>query len=60
MTLGIDWVLSWIKEAARVIENNREALIKLDRDIGDGDHGENMDRGFAAVVRKIDDDTPTT
>lgn len=31
--------------------DNREVLIDLDRQIGDGDHGENMDRGFSAVVR---------
>ena len=34
---------------------NRVELITLDRDIGDGDHGENMDRGFQAVVPKLDD-----
>ncbi|HLS02635.1 MAG TPA: dihydroxyacetone kinase subunit DhaL [Beutenbergiaceae bacterium] len=60
MALGIEWALSWIRETARVIEHNREALIKLDRNIGDGDHGENMDRGFAAVVKKINDDAPST
>jgi phosphoenolpyruvate---glycerone phosphotransferase subunit DhaL len=27
----------------------------LDREIGDGDHGENMDRGFQAVLPKLDD-----
>ncbi|MCB0913583.1 MAG: dihydroxyacetone kinase subunit L [Propionibacteriaceae bacterium] len=30
-------------------------LIDLDRAIGDGDHGENMDRGFKAVVAKLDE-----
>ncbi|NCD19100.1 MAG: dihydroxyacetone kinase subunit L [Actinobacteria bacterium] len=29
-------------------------LIELDRAIGDGDHGENMDRGFTAVVARLD------
>ena len=34
---------------------HRVALITLDREIGDGDHGENMDRGFQAVLPKLDD-----
>jgi dihydroxyacetone kinase-like protein len=29
-------------------------LTTLDRSIGDGDHGENMDRGFSAVLAKLD------
>jgi len=33
-------------------------LIDLDRAIGDGDHGENMDRGFKAVVVKLDAGAP--
>lgn len=60
MTLGTDWAITWIRESARVVAENREALIKLDREIGDGDHGENMDRGFAAVVKKLDDAVPDT
>ena len=34
---------------------HRVELITLDREIGDGDHGENMDRGFQAVLPKLDD-----
>lgn len=60
MTLGTEWALAWVREAAQVISDNRAALIKLDREIGDGDHGENMDRGFSAVVKKIDDDAPAS
>lgn len=60
MTLEVDWGIAWIREAARVIADNRVALIKLDREIGDGDHGENMDRGFSAVAKKLDDDEPGT
>jgi dihydroxyacetone kinase-like protein len=32
--------------------------VELDRAIGDGDHGENMKRGFTAVVSKLDTATP--
>ena len=41
--------------SAAVIAEHRVELITLDRDIGDGDHGENMDRGFSAVLSKLDD-----
>lgn len=60
MALGTDWALAWIQEAAQVVSDNRAALIKLDQAIGDGDHGENMDRGFSAVAKKLDDDAPST
>ncbi|CAQ00824.1 dihydroxyacetone kinase subunit DhaL [Clavibacter sepedonicus] len=53
MALGTDWVVAWITEAARVIADQRGALIALDREIGDGDHGENLDRGFGAVTAKL-------
>ncbi|MEA9983879.1 dihydroxyacetone kinase subunit DhaL [Subtercola sp. RTI3] len=54
MTLGITWVTDWIRLSARVIAEHRVELITLDREIGDGDHGENLDRGFSAVIVKLD------
>ena len=54
MTLGTDWAIAWIRRSAEVIADNRVELITLDREIGDGDHGENLDRGFTAVVAKLD------
>ncbi|MWJ17766.1 dihydroxyacetone kinase subunit L, partial [Clavibacter michiganensis subsp. michiganensis] len=53
MALGTDWVVAWITEAARVVADQRGELITLDREIGDGDHGENLDRGFGAVTEKL-------
>ena len=53
MALGTDWVVAWTTEAARVIAASRGDLIALDREIGDGDHGENLDRGFSAVGAKL-------
>jgi len=53
MNLNVTWALAWIRECARVIEEHRAELNTLDRAIGDGDHGENMDRGFQAVVLKL-------
>ncbi len=54
MSLGVDWMIDWVRTSAAVIAAHRVELITLDRDIGDGDHGENMDRGFSAVIAKLD------
>ncbi len=53
-SLDAAWAKAWIVASADVLAVNRVALITLDREIGDGDHGENMDRGFQAVVGKLD------
>jgi dihydroxyacetone kinase-like protein len=55
MGLGITWARAWVTRSADVISTNRVALITLDRAIGDGDHGENLDRGYSAVVKKLAD-----
>jgi dihydroxyacetone kinase-like protein len=39
---------------------HRVELIELDRAIGDSDHGENMDRGFQAVLAKLGEAEPET
>jgi dihydroxyacetone kinase-like protein len=54
-TLSVAWALAWIRSSQAVLAENREHLNDLDRAIGDGDHGENMDRGFKAVVVKLAD-----
>jgi len=53
--LDITWAVDWVRRSADVISEHRVELITLDREIGDGDHGENMDRGFQAVLPKLDD-----
>ena len=55
MGLDITWAVDWVRRSADVIGEHRVELITLDREIGDGDHGENMDRGFQAVLPKLDD-----
>jgi dihydroxyacetone kinase-like protein len=45
---------AWLRLAASRLHEQRDALIALDQAIGDGDHGINMDRGFAAIVAKLD------
>ena len=54
MNLSVTWAEAWIRQCVDVIADHRVELITLDRDIGDGDHGENMDRGFQAVLGKLD------
>ncbi|MGH2995976.1 MAG: dihydroxyacetone kinase subunit DhaL, partial [Gaiellaceae bacterium] len=39
---------------ADVLREQRDYLTQLDAAIGDADHGTNMDRGFTAVVQKLD------
>lgn len=54
MGLDVAWAVEWVRLSAKVVKEHREELIELDRQIGDGDHGENMNRGFTAVVAKLD------
>lgn len=53
-SLGVDWAVAWTRRTAQVVAEHRDELIELDRQIGDGDHGENLTRGFTAVVGKLD------
>ena len=53
MTITRDDVLIWIKDYARVVEENHIMLTNLDREIGDADHGANMRRGFKVVLEKL-------
>lgn len=55
MGLGITWAKAWITGTAEVILERHSELTTLDRAIGDGDHGENMQRGFSAVLAKLND-----
>src|SRR5713226_4589308 len=47
-------VRQWLQAAAESLHEQRDYLTQLDAAIGDADHGANMDRGFAAVVEKLD------
>ena len=39
---------------AAAMEENRRHLTKLDSEIGDGDHGNNMHRGFQAALERLE------
>lgn len=53
MTLGVQWARDWALGCNDMAQAKRVELIELDRAIGDGDHGENLARGFAAVANQI-------
>jgi dihydroxyacetone kinase-like protein len=53
MTLDAAWARRWVAQAANAVAAAKDDLTELDRQIGDGDHGVNMDRGFRAVVAKL-------
>jgi phosphoenolpyruvate---glycerone phosphotransferase subunit DhaL len=44
----------WMQAAAASMRAQKDYLTQLDAAIGDADHGTNMDRGFTAVVQKLD------
>ena len=54
MTLDVAWALRWTRTTAEMIAQSKDELTELDRQIGDGDHGENLNRGYQAVVAKLD------
>jgi len=56
--LDVEWAKDWMRRASANLTEHRMELIDLDRAIGDGDHGENMARGFTFVVERIDANPP--
>jgi dihydroxyacetone kinase-like protein len=46
----------WLRMSAARIHDEAATLTALDQAIGDGDHGINLDRGFAAIVAQLDAD----
>jgi phosphoenolpyruvate---glycerone phosphotransferase subunit DhaL len=60
VTLDVTWAVKWLTLSAQAMAEHRVELIELDRAIGDSDHGENMDRGFQAVLDKLAETPPET
>ena len=60
MGLDVGWAVRWLTLSAQAMAEHRVELIELDRPIGDSDHGENMDRGFKAVMVKLAEAPPET
>ena len=53
-TIGI------VRSMAAAVAENRQYLTRLDSEIGDGDHGNNMRRGFQAALERLDTAEPST
>lgn len=49
-------VIQILGKISEVMDKNKAYLSELDAAIGDGDHGLNMSKGFAAVKEKLKDD----
>lgn len=60
MGCGTDGIVAALTAASDVVVAHRDELVELDRVIGDGDHGENMRRGFATFVVALGRATPAT
>jgi phosphoenolpyruvate---glycerone phosphotransferase subunit DhaL len=54
LSVPYDDVVRMIRTFAATISENKTYLTELDSAIGDADHGINMDRGFTAVLTKVD------
>lgn len=46
-------LVQWLQAFAAVLEQNKDYLTELDSEIGDADHGINMDRGFKKVMSQL-------
>jgi dihydroxyacetone kinase-like protein len=53
MAITYERGLAFVKGFAAAITENKEYLTELDSQIGDADHGTNMDRGMQAVLPKL-------
>lgn len=55
MQFTVDHVIRFLERAAALIRDHSIELTELDALIGDADHGANLNRGFTAVLAKLDD-----
>jgi dihydroxyacetone kinase-like protein len=53
-SVNAETVHRWLQGAAASMKESRDYLTQLDAAIGDADHGTNMERGFTAVLAKLD------
>ena len=54
MKLSTEEFRKALLKAAADLEHHKDELTDLDREIGDGDHGINMSRGFQAVQKELE------
>lgn len=59
-TINTQWLEQWMDLCATALLRDEERLTELDRQIGDGDHGINITRGFTEVRRLIEEQAPAS
>lgn len=58
MMITLRQIIDWIKKLDLVYAEQKDFLSKLDSDIGDGDHGVNIARGFNAAASALEATPP--
>ncbi len=53
MAISKQQILQWLENCNQVMSEQRDFLTQLDTEIGDGDHGLNMQRGFNKALEKV-------
>ncbi|MGR5131331.1 dihydroxyacetone kinase subunit DhaL [Vibrio alfacsensis] len=53
MQIEKNQIINWLELCAQSYAENQDFLTDLDRDIGDADHGLNMNRGFKKVAETL-------
>ncbi|MFC4770875.1 dihydroxyacetone kinase subunit DhaL [Enterococcus hermanniensis] len=60
MQLTTTEIQAWLADFAEIITENKDYLSELDTPIGDGDHGNNMNRGMTEYLHAFETKQPTT
>ncbi|MDT2597526.1 dihydroxyacetone kinase subunit DhaL [Enterococcus dongliensis] len=60
MILTVTEIQAWLSDFTKMIEESKEYLSELDTPIGDGDHGNNMNRGVIEYKAAFETKKPTT
>lgn len=60
MKLTVKEIQEWLSAFGQTIEKNKDYLSELDTPIGDGDHGNNMNRGMSEYKIAFEAKQPTT
>jgi dihydroxyacetone kinase-like protein len=58
--VGTADVVRFVQSYAATVAEQRQALTRLDAAIGDGDHGDNLNRGFKAALERLPDPSSST
>jgi dihydroxyacetone kinase-like protein len=58
--LDADFFRRWMTVTAASVDSEAERLTALDSEIGDADHGSNLQRGFRAVKDALEKEPPAT